>query len=265
MYRAAPLDGRLFAALLGSIVLLAWAALVAWDFSPYANFLDHRELATIEIRPDAGALLFTGAFVSGWTLMIFAMMLPTSLPLLQMFYRMTGHRENRLRLLALVIGGYIAVWVAFGVGAAGADWVLHQGVANNIAWIEDHPWVIAAPTLILAGVYQFTPLKYHCLDKCRSPLAFINEHWHGENPAGESLRLGVNHGVFCVGCCWSLMIVMFAIGLGNLGWMLLLGVVMALEKNVSWGWRLSGPLGVGLIAAGALVIVLPASSPACAC
>jgi predicted metal-binding membrane protein len=265
MYRPAPVDGRLFGALIGGIIALAWIALVVWDRSPYANFLDHRQLQTIQFAADGEALVFAAAFVSGWTLMVFAMMLPTSLPLLQMFYRMTARRTNRARLVSLVVAGYIAVWAAFGAGAHIFDWVLHQQLVNNFAWLNEHAKLIAATTLLLAGVYQFTPLKYHCLDKCRSPLTFINEHWHGANAPKEALNLGVRHGIFCVGCCWSLMVVMFALGVGNLGWMLLLGSVMAVEKNVRWGWRLSGPLGVGLIAAAALVMIVPGPEVTCAC
>jgi predicted metal-binding membrane protein len=108
--------------------------------------------------------------------------------------------------------------------------------------------MIGAGTVLLAGVYQFTPLKYKCLDKCRSPLSFVMEHWHGKRGEQEAFGLGVHHGLFCVGCCWSLMLLMFAVGVGNLAWMLALASVMAVEKNVSWGRRLSVPLGVVLIA-----------------
>ena len=107
-----------------------------------------------------------------------------------------------------------------------------------------------------AGIYQFTPLKYHCLDKCRSPFSFISAHWSGGNESAQSLRLGLDHGLFCVGCCWTLMLLMFGVGAGNLGWMLLLGGVMAVEKNMPWGRRLSSPLGVFLVGCGGLVTIL---------
>ena len=84
---------------------------------------------------------------------------------------------------------------------------------------------------MLAGLYQFTPLKYACLDKCRSPLSFITEHWRGSHERTQAFRLGVHHGLFCIGCCWSLMLLMFAVGVGNLGWMLVLGALMAIEKT----------------------------------
>ena len=104
-------------------------------------------------------------------------------------------------------------------------------------------WVSGAVILTIAGLYQFSSLKYACLDKCRSPLSFITSRWQGRNESAQSLRIGVEHGLFCVGCCWSLMALMFLVGTGNLIWMLLLGAVMALEKNLPWGHRLSAPLG----------------------
>jgi predicted metal-binding membrane protein len=115
------------------------------------------------------------------------------------------------------------------------------------AWLEAHAWAMGAGILVLAGLYQFTPLKYACLDKCRSPLSFITEHWRGNQERTQAFRLGMRHGLFCIGCCWSLMLLMFAVGVGNLGWMLVLGALMAIEKNLPWGRRVSAPLGVVLL------------------
>jgi predicted metal-binding membrane protein len=98
------------------------------------------------------------------------------------------------------------------------------------------------------------PLKYRCLEECRSPLGFVLQRWQGLRPAREAVALGVAHGLFCVGCCWSLMLVMFGLGLGSLAWMLAFGTVMAVEKNLPWGRRLGRPLGLALLA-GAVWIV----------
>ena len=248
---------RVFTAALIALVVLAWVALFAWDQSPYSRFLDHEELADIKLGLDPGALGFAVIFVAGWTLMTFAMMLPTSLPLVQLFQRLTRQRPNPTRLVVLLIAGYLSVWVMFGVVAHIGDRGLHELVEMS-AWLEANAWMLGAGTLLLAGAYQFTPLKYHCLDKCRSPLSFITEHWLGNRQQAQAFRLGVHHGIFCVGCCWSLMLLMFAVGVGNLGWMLVLGTVMAVEKNMSWGRRLSAPLGVVLLA-GALLVLLIAT------
>lgn len=249
---------RIFTAVLLGLIVLAWVALFAWQQSPYGRFLDHEGLADIEIGLDANAIGFATLFVSGWTLMTFAMMLPTSLPLIQMFQRMTRDRKNSLQLVSLLIGGYLAVWVGFGVAAHLGDWVLHQAVVKQLPWLDDRAWIIGAVILVGAGAYQFTPLKYHCLDKCRSPFSFIAEHWHGDRERFQSLALGAHHGLFCVGCCWTLMLLMFVVGVGNVGWMLALGAIMAVERNMPWGRKISSPLGVGLIAAGIGVVVFAA-------
>jgi predicted metal-binding membrane protein len=107
--------------------------------------------------------------------------------------------------------------------------------------------------LATAGLFQFTHLKYRCLDKCRTPFSFLAQHWHGPAPRRSAFRLGLHHGLYCVGCCWAIMLLMFVIGTGNVGWMLGLGAVMALEKNAPWGSRLSRPLGGALLIAASVV------------
>jgi predicted metal-binding membrane protein len=107
----------------------------------------------------------------------------------------------------------------------------------------------------LAGLFQFSSLKYRCLDKCRSPLSFVLEHWRGHNHAYYAARLGLRHGAYCVGCCWALMLLMFALGTGSLGWMLLLGGIMAVEKNMPWGRHLSAPLGTALVGVALWIVV----------
>ena len=143
----------------------------------------------------------------------------------------------------------------FGLAVHVGDLRLHEA-AHHSPWLAEHAWLIGAGTLLVAGAYQFTPLKYRCLDRCRSPLTFVMEHWRGRRERLEALRLGLRHGLFCLGCCWSLMLLMFAVGVGNLGWMLLLGAVMAAEKNLPWGRRLSAPLGAVLLSWGVAVATL---------
>jgi predicted metal-binding membrane protein len=93
------------------------------------------------------------------------------------------------------------------------------------------------PAVAIAGLFQFSSLKHRCSDAWRPPLTSILARWHGERPRLDSLRLGFAHGAYCVGCCWPLMLLMFAVGLGSVGWMLILGAVMAVEKNARWGTR----------------------------
>jgi predicted metal-binding membrane protein len=236
-----------------ALIVLAWVTLWLWGQSPYGRFLTHEALHVTLVSHDNVVPLI----VAGWIVMIIAMMLPTSLPLIGMFHRMTRHRTDCAPLVGLVITGYLLVWTLFGVVAVLGDGVLHTVVERN-AWLGVHAWVIGAGIFAVAGLYQFTPLKYYCLDKCRSPLSFLILHWHGRRDRSHAMRLGVRHGLFCLGCCWSLMLLMFAVGMGNLGWMLLLGGVMSLEKNLPWGHRLRVPVGIVLLC-GSLAITLRGS------
>ena len=236
--------------LLLALISLAWVTLWVWGHSPYGRFLNHEALRITDVSYGGVVPLI----VAGWTVMIIAMMLPTSLPLLVMFHRMTRQRTDRGQLVCLVIAGYLLIWTLFGVVAVLGDGVLHTAVERS-AWLETHAWLIGAIIFGMAGIYQFTPLKYYCLDKCRAPVSFLMRHWQGRRDCLHAFRLGVHHGLFCLGCCWSLMLLMFTVGMGNLGWMLLLGAVMAVEKNLPWGRRLSAPLGIVLLCCG-LAIVL---------
>jgi predicted metal-binding membrane protein len=236
-------------ALVGSVGLISLAAWLAlWQFGAtlHGPVHHHHPLPGTSI-----ALLFVG----GWTLMTVAMMLPTSVPLIATFDTIAGDRRDRPLLVALVIVGYLGAWALVGLVIYGSGVIVQQLFLAS-AWLQGHNYLGGAAVLIGAGLYQFTPLKYRCLDKCRSPLSFVLGHWQGQHDRRNALWLGAHHGLFCVGCCWALMLVMFAVGVGNLGWMLLLGAVMAVEKNVSWGRQLSAPLGILLMVGGLAVLAL---------
>jgi predicted metal-binding membrane protein len=235
------------------LIATAWLALWLWGQSPYSRYLDHGSWAEIGIAgslcralPGGRNALSGSLIVGGWVLMLSAMMLPTTLPLLDIFRRLTARRTDRRLLTALVIIGYLAVWGAFGLTAHLADWAVGVGVRQS-DWLVANIWVIGAAVLAIAGGYQFTELKYRCLDKCRAPLGFVIERWRGASQKWQALFLGVRHGAFCVGCCWCLMLLMFVIGSANIGWMLVLGAVMAAEKNLPAGRRLAAPIGVVLL------------------
>lgn len=241
---------RLLALLLLALSALAWSALWWWGDSPYVHYLHHAHLHD----PPGGGGQLAGAlvFITGWTLMTVAMMLPTSIPLVTLFGRIAHGRPDRPLLVGLVVIGYLLAWAAFGAVAYAGAVALRATVART-TWLAEHGWAFGATILLLAGGYQFTALKFACLDKCRSPFLFIMEHWTGTRHARQALWLGVHHGLFCVGCCWTLMLLMFPFGAGNLGWMLILGMLMAVEKNLSWGRRFTKPLGVVLLLAGVAV------------
>ena len=252
-------DQRVFAVVLGGLILLAWLSLWTWQQSPYGRFLSHRENEGVHALGTHYAFLAV-VFVAGWTLMTVAMMLPTSLPLVVLFHSFVRSRPRQLQLVSLLIAGYLAVWTAFALVLHAGDVGIHRAV-DSVGWLHAHEWIISAVTILFVGVYQFTPLKYRCLDKCRSPLSFIMGHWRGGSERAQALRLGLHHGLFCVGCCWALMLLMFAVGVGNIGWMLLLGAVMAVEKNAAWGRKLTAPLGAALVAWGLALVLLGAPGP----
>jgi predicted metal-binding membrane protein len=232
-------------ALIG-LVALSWVSLWSLGASPYGQLAHAHGVGS----HDAWGVYLA---LAGWTLMIVAMMLPTALPLVALFHSFVRTRANRIRLTALVVAGYLWIWTLFGLVVYAAHGLI-RGSIEQLAWLQVNLWVIAAGVLLLAGLYQFTALKHKCLEKCRSPLSFIMEHWRGGRMQQEAFHLGVRHGIFCIGCCWSLMLLMFVVGVGSLGWMLALAVVMAVEKNLRWGRRLSAPLGVLLVVSGVAVI-----------
>ena len=245
---------RVFLPVLAALIALAWLVLWAWARSPYGRYLEHDDWTSsgpaaflCRAVPAGGVVVPLVLYAAAWIVMTAAMMLPTTLPLFNAFDRLTAQRPDHGRLLMLLGLGYMAVWGAFGLLAH----VLHAGVLSVLAaapTLAGHGWVIGAATIGLAGAFQFSSLKHRCLDKCRTPLSFVIEHWRGQAQARQAFALGVHHGLFCVGCCWALMLLMFALGTGSLGWMLLLAAVMAIEKNLRWGRRLSAPLGFALLA-----------------
>jgi predicted metal-binding membrane protein len=239
--RAPRRDRAILAGSLGALAAAAWLALWAVEGSPAARYLHHA-------GGGGPAALEAALFTGGWILMIVAMMLPSSVPLVVTFRALVGRRRRPGLLVALLLAGYLLVWGAFGLGAWLADRGVHAAV-DALPWLGAHPQVILAGTLLAAGLWQFSPLRDRCLDACRSPLGFVLNRWRGTSERREALAMGIAHGAFCVGCCWSLMLVMFGVGLGSLSAMLLLGGLTAVEKNLPWGRRLTRPLGVALVLA----------------
>ena len=236
-------------AALGGAIALALGALVIWQASPYGRYLHHEGGGPAPLPVEAAL------FAAGWALMVVAMMLPSSVPLVATFAALVRRRPRPALLVGLVVAGYVAVWTTFGLVAWLLDRIVHAAV-DAIPFLQTYPQLIIGATLLTAGLYQFTGLKYRCLDECRSPLGFVLNRWAGQRPEREALALGLAHGTFCVGCCWSLMLVMFGLGLGSLAWMLAFGSLMAIEKNAPWGRRIGRPLGFGLVFAALAAVSL---------
>jgi predicted metal-binding membrane protein len=245
---------RIFVPVIAALTALAWATLWVWGHSPYGRYLDHGNWMTSEpasslcrVVPGGDTVVPVVLYGTAWILMTAAMMLPTTLPLFNTFDRLTSGRPDHAQLLALLGLGYMTVWGAFGLLAHPLH-ALALTLVDRVPTLAWNSWLIGAAIIALAGVFQFSALKHRCLEKCRTPLSFVIEHWRGQAQARHAFALGAHHGLFCVGCCWALMLLMFAVGTGNLGWMLVLAALMATEKNFRWGHHLSAPLGVALLA-----------------
>lgn len=248
--------------LMMALALAAWLALAWWSAGPYARFVGHggwgdaETFAALCRAVPQGALVVPALLHAlAWVLMITAMMLPTTIPVLAMFQRLVRERRDRARLLLAVLAGFFVAWMGFGLVAHAADALLHAAVAGNPV-VAAHAWAFGAVVLAGAGVFQFSALKYRCLEQCHTPFAFVTGRWHGRAPAREAFRIGIDHGLFCIGCCWALMLMMFVVGTGSLALMLVLALVMAAEKNLPWGRQLRVPLGGALLAAAVVVVAV---------
>ena len=180
-----------------------------------------------------------------WMVMMVAMMLPSAAPMILLFAsanRKRQHAQAPYLLTSLFVGSYVVVWAGFAMIATLANWALHsRGLMTSMMGSALPLW--GGALLIMAGLYQFTPLKFACLNKCRSPLAFLMSEWR-EGSLGAFV-MGLRHGIYCLLCCWALMALLFVLGVMNLAWIALLAVFVLLEKLASsgpWVSRLSGVL-----------------------
>ena len=214
----------------------AWLVAIWAEVSGVAVAFHHDHLAAGGLPLWAGALLLLAA----WQVMTIAMMLPSSLPLIRMYTLASRGKPERLEGIVLFLGAYFAVWSMFALLAFFGDAGLHRLVAAW-PWLTAHARVIPAITFGLAAVYQLTPLKDACLRACRHPGAFLLRFYRAGARGG--LRLGLRHAIFCLGCCWALMVVMFAAGVAHLYWMALLALIMLIEKTFPSGDRLVYPVG----------------------
>jgi predicted metal-binding membrane protein len=198
-------------------------------------------------------------FIAAWQLMTAAMMLPSSMPMMAMFLRVSRRHPQPRRSFGVFLLGYFAVWTGFAIAALVGDAGMHW-LERNVSAIAARPWLIGGSVLVVAGVFQFSSLKEQCLDTCRDPLTFF---WHHYLAGSRSAwRLGIRHGLFCLGCCWALMLTMFAVGMGSVVWMTALAGIMVIEKVTRYGNRLAHPIGLVLVAWGVLVMLDPGWLPA---
>jgi predicted metal-binding membrane protein len=207
---------------------------------------------------DLGGL---GWYVGIWVTMMGAMMLPSVFPMVLLFGRVSsegGRRGEPVVPTWVFVASYLAVWTVYGLAAYGLYRVVRTFDFGFLGWDRAGPYVVGG-AVAAAGLYELTPLKSICLRHCRSPLHFVLGGWR---PGWRgALRMGSEHGAYCVGCCWGLMIVLFALGVMSLFWMALVAAVIFVQKIVPWGERFTTALAVALVALGIWVAAAPGSVP----
>lgn len=200
-----------------------------------------------------------GWYLGIWTTMTAAMMLPAAAPMVMVFHRGSRDRAARGRSVAtwIFVLGYVVVWTAYGLLAYGLYRLLAEA-GGVFAWDGAGPY-IAGGALAAAGLYELTPLKSVCLRHCRGPLRFVVRGWRPGRLG--ALRMGLEHGGFCVGCCFGLMLVLFALGVMSLTWMAVVTAFVFAQKVLPRGELLTKVFAIGFVAAGTWVALAPASVP----
>jgi predicted metal-binding membrane protein len=233
---------------LGLVVLLLALAGLAWWFT-----VDR--MAGMDAGPgtDLGTL---GWFLGVWVVMMAAMMFPSVAPTVALYSQMT--RQRGLSRPLLFTGGYLLVWGAAGVVGYGLFELGDRLLGGDLAWDAAGQWLVGG-ILLVAAIYELTPLKDVCLAKCRSPLGFLFGAWR-EGPVG-AVQMGAKHAAWCVGCCWALMGALFALGVMSIAWMAFVAALIALEKTLPWGRAVTWGTAAVLVLLAVAVLAAPDSLP----
>ena len=194
-----------------------------------------------------------------WWVMMIAMMVPSAGPMILLYARVNrkSHKPDAQAAntvpTALFLSGYLTGWLVFSLTATLLQWVLEQAglVHGMMMWSNNH--TLSAVFLLAAGIYQFSPLKRACLTHCQSPVVFLSQHWR--NGSWGALRMGLEHGCYCVGCCWFLMLLLFVGGIMNLVWIAGLTILVLLEKLVPPQLQVARVSGAMMLLAGAYLLL----------
>lgn len=261
MSHSTPLETTLQHDRLIVLMALSGIAVVAWAYMMReAYVMDHTgvchcagmAMSGPDVKPWS-ATAITPLFLM-WTEMMVAMMIPSAAPMILTFALVNRKRREQERPFvptSLFMLGYLIVWTVFSLVAAIAQWALH-GAAMLSSQMESTSSLFGGALLIGAGIFQWTSFKHACLNHCRSPLQFLLTDWH-EGRMG-ALRMGIKHGVYCTGCCWMLMALLFVAGVMNMFWVAVITVLVLLEKIVPFGTRLGNMTGVIFVVWGGWMI-----------
>jgi predicted metal-binding membrane protein len=234
------------------LVAVAWTVALLATLTHQTYLIDHGFLLEQSRLPWPVTLVI---FLVAWQVMTVAMMLPSSMPMVYMLVYASRQQARPRAIQAAFLAGYAVVWTAFAVAAFCGDTLVHA-LVDRWPGLDENSYLIGAATFMIAGAFQFSPLKQRCLTACRSPFSFFVRYYR--KGIGAAWELGLRHGAFCLGCCWALMLVMFGVGLGSLAWMAVLAGVMVLEKTIPGGQRLSPIIGVVLVLLASLWLLHPA-------
>ncbi len=234
--------------------LLAMAA-AAWGLLAWQSW--QADEAMMGLTMGMGAPLFLAI----WVAMMVAMMFPTAAPMILTFARVHAGKRRRGQPYVptwVFVGAYLVVWTMFGVLAYGAA-VGGEELANRWMWLMDNAARIGGAVVALAGVYQLSPLKRSCLSKCRTPIQFIMSSWR--DGYGGSFRMGLEHGAYCLGCCWLLFVILFPLGMMNVAAMAVITLLIFAEKSLRVGRELGQAAALGMVGYGLLVVLVPEALP----
>jgi predicted metal-binding membrane protein len=233
-------------------VLVLAGALVAW-------IITVERMRGMDAGPGT-ALGAIGWYVGIWVTMMAAMMLPAAAPMVLVFAKISDARRARGGFIPtwVFVAGYIAVWTVYGLAAYGLYRAIVAAGTDWLGWDRAGPYV-AGGALIAAGLYELTPLKDVCLRHCRGPMHFVLGHWRSGRLG--AFAMGVEHGGYCVGCCWGLMVALFALGVMSLFWMAVVAAMIFAQKILPGGELLTRMFAVALIGLGIWVAAAPSSVP----
>ena len=258
MAPTAPAVERERRALVGVLLVLAavgWVVIVRHAAGAGAH--DDMAMGGADLTMGMGVPLF----LTMWTAMMVAMMFPAAAPMIVAFSRSQSRRREQGRPYVptwLFVAPYLCVWVAFGaLGYLAA--VAFNRLAGDSAWALDNVPRLAGVLLVAAGIYQLTPLKRRCLTQCRTPLSFMLGYWRDGRRG--ALEMGLRHGLFCLGCCWVLFLVLLPLGVMNVAAMVAVAALVLAEKVLPAGERVAVVAAAALVGYGLLALAVPAALP----
>ena len=248
---------------LAILTALAWI----WVFLGAGTGMSTIAMTTWQFPPPRPAMMISGDWSPAywltmllmWWVMMVAMMVPSAAPMILLYSRVVRHGQARgqipgaLSPTAAFAAGYLACWLGFSAFATALQFALERSglIDGMLMWSTDR-WLTAG-LLVGAGLYQLSPLKTACLTQCRSPAEFLARYWRPGRLG--AFRLGILHGAYCLGCCWALMLLLFAAGIMNLVWIAGLSILVLIEKLAPFGAALTKPLAVLLLLGGAALML----------